>query len=108
MDKVLPTLASYKDCTGCLSCVDSCPTESLTKTINSEGHFFYQLNIEKCIGCNRMICSECLKNKMIVPSISENEIDVCIQCKNKSGISHINKVAMVHFMQVGLKITIYE
>lgn len=55
MDKVLPTLASYKDCTGCLSCVDSCPTESLTKTINSEGHFFYQLNIEKCIGCNKCV-----------------------------------------------------
>lgn len=38
---------------------------------------------QKCIGCNRMICSECLKNKMIVPSISEDEIDVCVQCKNK-------------------------
>lgn len=48
-----PRLASIKECTGCLSCIDSCPTSSLQKIINQEGHYFYQLNQESCIKCGR-------------------------------------------------------
>lgn len=50
-----PRLASVKECTGCLACIDSCPTESLTKIINKEGHFFYRLNIDTCIHCNKCV-----------------------------------------------------
>lgn len=53
MMKSFPQLANIKECTGCLACIDSCPTQSLIKTINNEGHFTYQLNQDTCIKCGK-------------------------------------------------------
>ena len=47
----LPTLASKQTCSGCLSCVDSCPVSALSTSIGEDGHFYPYINSDKCIGC---------------------------------------------------------
>lgn len=47
----MPTLANYKECTGCLACVDSCKHRALTSILNEEGHLVPQINIHKCVDC---------------------------------------------------------
>ena len=34
----MPKLAQYKECTGCMACVDSCSHNALQATLNEEGH----------------------------------------------------------------------
>lgn len=57
-----PQLANIYECTGCLACIDGCPTDALSLTENNEGHFFYQINTEKCI--------KCYKCEQICPTVS--------------------------------------
>ena len=48
-----PKLADSNTCTGCMACVDSCPTRALTHTWNDEGHLSYVCNTEKCVLCHQ-------------------------------------------------------
>ena len=45
------TLASKKNCTGCLACVDACPHYAIQKIIGSDGHFYVHINTEICVEC---------------------------------------------------------
>lgn len=47
----MPILASNKNCTGCLACVDSCYRNALAAIYDDEGHLFYHLFVDKCINC---------------------------------------------------------
>lgn len=47
-----PTLADNKTCTGCLTCVDTCPKGALTAIYNEEGHLTYRCDTDKCVLCH--------------------------------------------------------
>lgn len=49
----MPNLPSTISCTGCFACVDACPTKALTRSVNAEGHYFYDLDKLICIDCHR-------------------------------------------------------
>lgn len=47
----MPTLAKYKECTGCMACVDSCHQQALQCSMNDEGHIVPFVDESKCINC---------------------------------------------------------
>ena len=47
----MPRLAKYKECTGCMACVDSCHQQALQCTMNDEGHIVPIVDESKCINC---------------------------------------------------------
>lgn len=47
----MPELAKYKECTGCMACVDNCPQQALQCTLNEEGHIVPVFDETKCINC---------------------------------------------------------
>ena len=47
----MPTLAKFKDCTGCMVCVDSCHQQALQCSMNDEGHIVPVVDESKCINC---------------------------------------------------------
>lgn len=47
----MPTLAKYKECTGCMACVDSCHQQALQCLLNEEGHIVPVVDESKCINC---------------------------------------------------------
>ena len=49
----MPILADKYNCSGCLSCVDSCPTGALFSRWNEEGHLTYGLVANKCMECKK-------------------------------------------------------
>lgn len=51
----MPQLASIKDCTGCLACLDACKHQAIQK-INKYGHLFIRVENSKCINCG--ICEK--------------------------------------------------
>jgi len=48
-----PTLATNKTCTGCIACVDVCPTSALSSTYDRDGHLTYNCDTDKCILCHQ-------------------------------------------------------
>lgn len=51
MDKLIPNLATRKECTGCFACIDACNHEAIFYTLANDGHFYIKVNQKKCIGC---------------------------------------------------------
>ena len=51
MDRIKPQLASPKECTGCLSCVDSCHQKAIASFIGNDGHYYVRIDNERCVGC---------------------------------------------------------
>lgn len=49
----MPKLADIFNCSGCLSCVDSCNTGALFSRWNEEGHLTYGFVADKCVNCHR-------------------------------------------------------
>lgn len=47
----MPELAKYKDCTGCMVCVDSCSQLALQSSLNEEGHIVPVVDETKCVNC---------------------------------------------------------
>ncbi len=47
----MPQLAKYKECTGCMACVDSCNHNALWPSLNEEGHIVPIVDREKCVNC---------------------------------------------------------
>ena len=48
-------LASKKDCTGCMACVDCCPKNAIFSFENETGHLYPKINKTKCIECGKCI-----------------------------------------------------
>ena len=49
----MPVLADKYNCSGCLSCVDSCPTGALFSRWNEEGHLSYGIDNDLCVECHK-------------------------------------------------------
>ena len=47
----MPQLAQYKECTGCMACVDSCNHNALQTLLNTEGHIVPMIDDSKCVNC---------------------------------------------------------
>ena len=47
----MPQLAKYKECTGCMACVDSCNHNALNVSLNEEGHIVPLIDKNKCVSC---------------------------------------------------------
>lgn len=48
-----PHLAKDKDCTGCMACVQSCPTHCISARTAEGGFAYPQIDTTHCIGCGR-------------------------------------------------------
>lgn len=48
------------ECTGCMACMNICPTGAITQTINEYGFVMPTINMDKCIGCNKCESVCCL------------------------------------------------
>jgi coenzyme F420-reducing hydrogenase beta subunit len=48
-----PSFPSKEDCSGCGSCVESCPAKALSLVPDSEGFLYPNLNPGKCLSCGR-------------------------------------------------------
>ena len=51
----MPHLAKYKECTGCMVCVDSCNHNALNVSLNKEGHIVPLIDESKCVRCYQCI-----------------------------------------------------
>lgn len=47
----MPTLAPYKDCTGCMACADSCNRSAIKSILNEEGHLVPSVDPTACVEC---------------------------------------------------------
>ena len=65
-------LEKNKKCTGCLACVDSCPTNALTVSQNKDGFYVPALSSDKCIDCGK-----CVK---VCPPLNMQEFILSPQC----------------------------
>lgn len=45
-------LASIHECSGCMACVDSCPTQSIKPLVAKDGHLYVNIDHDTCIGCH--------------------------------------------------------
>ena len=68
-------------CSGCGMCAAVCPTNCITIKLNEDGFYSYEINKEKCIGCNKCktICGQLstkineIKNMKLYSAYSLNE-----------------------------------
>lgn len=49
---MLPLLASKKECTGCLSCIQACSTGALKVHLDEDGHYMIRIHENSCVGCH--------------------------------------------------------
>lgn len=49
---MLPLLASKKECTGCLSCVQACMANALKVHLDEDGHYMIRIHENCCVGCH--------------------------------------------------------
>lgn len=65
----MPHLASGKNCTGCLACMDACKHHAIFKILKNE-HPYVKVDADKCIDCGL-----CEKTCPIVSSIEYNHFE---------------------------------
>ena len=66
-------LANIKDCTGCMACVNACPSDAIKiKNGSLFGHLYPFINQEKCTTCNK-----CTK---ICPALNDQDFNKIQKC----------------------------
>lgn len=68
MNKYLPKLATKKQCTGCLACIDSCKSGAIEYYVQN-GLRYIRVNNTLCIGCGM-----CEKTCPIITPVTNNNI----------------------------------
>lgn len=56
MNNCRPVLAGKRECTGCLTCIDSCAQGAINCYISNDGHYYININENKCVGC--LLCEK--------------------------------------------------
>lgn len=51
-DRRIPTLASRKECTGCMACAEACVSKAIRMVLHNDGHWYPEVNAEKCSRCH--------------------------------------------------------
>mgnify|MGYP000121543680 CR=1 FL=1 len=46
-------IASVRECTGCMACIDACGTKALTLVVGNDGHYYPKWNETLCVQCGR-------------------------------------------------------
>ena len=46
-------LATDQTCTGCMACVDCCPTQALAPIVKADGHCYVSYDSDRCILCHK-------------------------------------------------------
>ena len=73
-------ITKKEECCGCYACVNICPKQCISMSIDNEGFWYPKVDKEKCIDCN--LCEK------VCPVISEIKIDkfdiLTYGCKNKN------------------------
>lgn len=70
------------ECTGCLACIDICPTKSISKKQAKDGFFYPEIDEEKCVHCGKCfkVCptQNCEKNdfEQILYAAYANDVDI--------------------------------
>ncbi|MCS3062902.1 Coenzyme F420 hydrogenase/dehydrogenase, beta subunit C-terminal domain [Parabacteroides distasonis] len=50
-NKVMPTLCTDEQCTGCMACANACGRQAITFKVNDEGFYRPQINTDSCVSC---------------------------------------------------------
>lgn len=67
----LPLLASERECTGCLACVDICHVSAIRRIVREDGHIYSEIDPEICVGCKK--CEKVCTNARV--QYGTNEIN---------------------------------
>ena len=65
LQRSYPKLADENSCTACMACISACNHNALSKRLGEDGHFYVELNNEKCINCKA--CEH------VCPAVNESE-----------------------------------
>lgn len=87
MERRKPQLPMYKECTGCMACVDSCHQQALQCTMNDEGHIVPVVDQSKCINCG--LCEK------TCPVVSKQEYTTSPLAKAYAGWAKDDAVRLV-------------
>ncbi len=68
MEKSKIQLASKCECTGCLTCVDTCQLGALQSYMGTDGRYYVKVDKHRCIGCMK-----CVKACPVVSNYSYSE-----------------------------------
>ena len=52
-NKIIPTLCTDEQCTGCMACANVCNKQAIAIKSNDEGFYRPQINPDLCVGCMR-------------------------------------------------------
>lgn len=66
------------DCTGCMACLNACPTNAISVSADKKGFYYPLIDNEKCINCNK--CKNtCPANKGAIASDKKPQVFACWQ-----------------------------
>ena len=66
------------DCTGCMACLNACPTNAISVSADKKGFYYPLIDNEKCINCNK--CKNtCPANKGAIESDKKPQVFACWQ-----------------------------
>lgn len=75
-------LASQKECTGCMACIDACRHEVLSLEMDKNGYYCIAKNLNKCIECG--LCTKVCPIVSCTKQVLHNSLPFAFWNKNRS------------------------